>query len=142
MLVFVVGIIGCGAAPVVPPVTGMPVVALAGEHLFFGRAWPTRSGTGGIEVAGTNSDLACTGQFRYRRWPQGGGTLSCSDGSQGDFSLTALSVGAGHGLGESDLGPLSFAFGMAALDAARHLVPPPGQRVVVVEGRIGLIPDL
>ena len=68
----------------------------------------------------------CVGEFRYiSTWTKTGkGTVSCNDGSQGQFNFKGLTNLKGFGYGTSNRGPVTFTYGMTAEEAAQYLQKP------------------
>ena len=54
----------------------------------------------------------------------GKGTVSCKDGSQGQFNFKGLTNLKGYGYGSSTRGPVTFTYGMTAEEAAKYLQKP------------------
>jgi hypothetical protein len=109
--------------------TGAVIAILAGD-LFVGTAVGHLDGAGTLAVhSQKNPALACKGEFTSSAELGGKGQLRCSDGSSATFHFKRLSLRRGHGAGEFSHGPMSFAYGLSAEEAAPYLKLPKGKKL-------------
>jgi hypothetical protein len=105
-----------------------PVIAILAGELFVGEAEGHVSGAGTIAIhAQKRPELKCLGQFTSSAELGGKGELKCSDGATAKFQFKRLSVRRGHGAGITSRGPMSFAYGLTAEEAAPYLKLPKGK---------------
>ena len=101
-----------------------PVAVTIKGDVFVGWAVGDMSGSGTIDIqSAINLENTCVGEFRYTStWSMvGKGTVSCKDGSQGQFNFKGLTNLKGYGYGSSNRGPVTFTYGMTAEEAAKYL---------------------
>ena len=107
--------------------TGAVIAILAGD-LFVGTAEGHLDGAGTLAIhSQKNPALTCKGEFTSSAELGGKGRLRCSDGSVATFHFKRLSLRRGHGAGEFSRGPMSFAYGLSAEEAAPYLKLPKGK---------------
>jgi len=108
-----------------------PVIAIMGGELFVGEAEGHLGGAGTITIHSQRVPaLACAGDFTSSAALGGSGQLHCSDGTVARFWFTRLSIFNGHGSGSFSRGPMSFAYGLTAEQAAPYLTLPDGKKLV------------
>jgi hypothetical protein len=108
-----------------------PVIAIMGGELFVGEAEGHLSGAGTIAIHSQKAPtLACAGDFTSSAALGGSGQLLCTDGAVARFRFTRLSIFNGHGSGSFSRGPMSFAYGLTAEQAAPYLTLPGGKKLV------------
>lgn len=111
--------------------TGAVIAILAGE-LFVGEAEGHLNGAGTIVIhSQKNPALACAGDFISSAALGGSGQFRCTDGTMARFWFKRLSIFNGHGSGSFSRGPMSFAYGLTADEAAPYLTLPDGKRLVL-----------
>jgi hypothetical protein len=111
--------------------TGAVIAILAGE-LFVGEAEGHLSGAGTIVIhSQKNPALACAGDFVSSAALGGSGQFRCTDGTLARFWFKRLSIFNGHGSGSFSRGPMSFAYGLTADEAAPYLTLPSGKKLVL-----------
>jgi hypothetical protein len=109
--------------------TGMVIAIMAGE-LFLGEAEGRLNGSGTLAIHSQKVPaLTCTGRFTSSAERGGAGTLECSDGSAATFRFERLTIRRGHGAGSFTRGPMNFAYGLSAEEAARYLKLPEGKKL-------------
>ena len=104
-----------------------PVAVTIKGDIFVGWAVGDISGSGTIDIqSAVNPENTCIGEFRYTStWSLvGKGTVSCKDGSQGQFNFKGLTSLKGYGYGTSNRGAVTFTYGMTAKEAAKYLQKP------------------
>ncbi len=104
-----------------------PVAVTIRGDIFLGWAVGDFTGSGTIDIQSVvNPSTTCVGEFRYiSTWTKTGkGTVSCNDGSQGQFNFKGLTNLKGFGYGTSNRGPVTFTYGMTAEEAAQYLQKP------------------
>src|SRR4030081_986489 len=105
-----------------------PVIAILAGELFVGEAEGHVSGAGTLAIhAQKRPELKCLGQFTSSAELGGKGELQCSDGTSAKVQFKRLSVKRGHGAGSFSRGPMSFAYGLTAEEAAPYLKLPKGK---------------
>ncbi|MFY9317235.1 MAG: hypothetical protein WAO95_16970 [Burkholderiales bacterium] len=108
-----------------------PVIAILGGELFVGEAEGHLSGAGTIAIHSQKDPaLACAGDFTSSAALGGSGQLRCSDGTTARFWFKRLTLFNGHGSGSFSRGPMSFAYGLTAEQAAPYLTLPDGKKLV------------
>ena len=111
--------------------TGAVIAILAGE-LFVGEAEGHLSGAGSIVIHSQKDPaLACTGDFTSSAALGGSGQFRCTDGTMASFWFKRLTIFNGHGSGSFSRGPMSFAYGLTADEAAPYLTLPDGKKLVL-----------
>jgi len=109
--------------------TGAVIAIMAGE-LFVGSAEGHLDGAGTLAIhSQKNPALTCKGEFTSSAELGGAGQLRCSDGSAATFRFERLSLRRGHGAGKSSRGPMSFAYGLSAEEAAPYLKLPKDKKL-------------
>jgi len=109
--------------------TGAVIAILAGD-LFVGTAEGHLDGAGTLAIhSQKNPALTCKGEFTSSAERGGEGQLRCSDGSAATFHFKRLSLRRGHGEGKYSRGPMSFAYGLSAEEAAPYLKLPEGKKL-------------
>ena len=118
-----------------------PVIAILGGELFVGEAEGHLSGAGTLTIHSQKQPgLACAGDFTSSSALGGGsGQLSCSDGTRATFNFTRLNVFRGHGSGSFSRGPMSFAYGLSAEEAAPYLTLPAGKKLLQTGADLALV---
>jgi hypothetical protein len=107
--------------------TGAVIAILAGD-LFVGTAEGHLDGSGTLAIQSQkNPALACKGEFTSSAELGGKGQLRCSDGGSATFQFKRLGLRRGHGEGKFSRGPMSFAYGLSAEEAAPYLKLPEGK---------------
>ena len=104
-----------------------PVAVTIKGDIFVGWAVGDISGAGTVDIqSAVNPNTTCVGEFRYVSTLSlvGKGTLSCNDGSQGQFNFKGLTSLKGFGYGNSNRGPVTFTYGMTAKEASKYLQKP------------------
>ncbi len=104
-----------------------PVAVTIQGDIFVGWAVGDITGSGTIDIqSAIDPKNTCIGEFRYTStWSLvGKGTVSCKDGSQGQFNFKGLTNLKGYGYGSSTRGPVTFTYGMTAEEAAKYLQKP------------------
>jgi len=124
------------ACPAMPATAGLlsatgAVIAILNGELFVGEAEGHIGGEGTLEIhSRKDPGLTCRGDFTSSAKLGGGaGQLNCSDGSSATFQFKRLSVFRGHGTGSHSRGPMSFAYGLDAAQAAPYLKLPEGKKL-------------
>ena len=115
-----------------------PVAVTIKGDIFVGWAIGDISGSGTVDIqSAVNPENTCVGEFRYTStWTKvGKGTLSCKDGSQGQFNFKGLTNLKGYGYGTSNRGPVTFTYGMTAEEAAKYLQKPFPELDKIIEER-------
>jgi len=115
-----------------------PVAVTIKGDVFVGWAIGDLSGSGTVDIqSAVNPDNTCIGEFRYTStWSLvGKGTLSCKDGSQGQFNFKGLTNLKGYGYGTSNRGPVTFTYGMTAQEASKYLQKPFPELDKIIEER-------
>ena len=130
------GIVCIGLAGVAtPPSAGLltatgPVIAIMAGDLFVGTAEGNLDGAGTLAIhSQKNPALTCSGKFTSSAELGGVGKLRCSDGASATFKFERLSLRRGHGTGRFSRGPMSFAYGLTAEEAAPYLTMPKGKKL-------------
>lgn len=109
--------------------TGAVIAILAGE-LFVGEAEGHLSGAGTLAIhSQKNPRLTCLGQFTSSAELGGQGQMRCSDGTAATFRFQRLNMFRGYGAGSFSRGPMSFAYGLGAEEAAPYLKLPEGKKL-------------
>ena len=104
-----------------------PVAVTIKGDIFVGWAVGDITGSGTIDIqSAIDPENTCIGEFRYTStWSLvGKGTVSCKDGSQGQFNFKGLTNLKGYGYGTSNRGAVTFTYGMTAKEAAEYLQKP------------------
>jgi hypothetical protein len=104
-----------------------PVAVTIKGDRFIGWAVGDFTGSGTIDIQSVvDPSTTCVGEFRYiSTWTKTGkGTVSCNDGSQGQFNFKGLTNLKGFGYGTSNRGPLTFTYGMTAQEGSKYLQKP------------------
>lgn len=106
------------------------VIAILAGDLFVGEAEGHLNGAGTLAIRSQNDPgLTCLGKFTSSAELGGKGELRCSDGSVSTFQFKRLSVRRGYGGGSFSRGPMSFAYGLSAEEAAPYLKLPKGKKL-------------
>ena len=104
------------------------VIAIVNGELFLGEAEGHLDGAGTLAIHSQRKpSLTCAGEFTSSAELGGKGKLRCSDGSSATFQFKRLDLRRGHGAGTFTRGPMTFAYGLAAEDAAPYLALPKGK---------------
>lgn len=134
-----------GLAAVPPASAGLlsatgAVIAILGGELFVGEAEGHLGGAGTLTIRSQkNPSLACAGDFISSAKLGGSGQLSCSDGTRATFRFKRLTVFRGHGSGSFSRGPMSFAYGLSAEEAAPYLTLPEGKKLVQTGTELSIV---
>ena len=119
--------------------TGDVIAVLAGD-LFVGEAKGYLNGSGTFSIhSEANPALICLGRFTSSATLGGSGQLNCNDGVSGTFSFQRLTVFRGYGAGTTSRGKMSFAYGLAAAQAAPYLKLPEGKKLAGSGTRLALV---
>ena len=103
---------------------------LAGE-LFVGEAEGHLGGAGTVSISSQkNPHMLCLGEFTSSAELGGSGQMQCSDGSSATFRFDRLSLFHVHGSGRFSRGPMSFVYGIPAVEAGRYLTLPDGKKLL------------
>ena len=143
-----IGVLAACVAVVVPTsasasglfsATGM-VIAILADELFLGEAEGHLDGSGTLAIHSQKTPgLTCVGQFTSSAELGGKGQLHCSDGSSATFHFQRLTMWNGHGAGSFSRGPMSFAYGLSAEEAAPYLTLPAGKKLVQTGSNLALV---
>ena len=123
--------------------SSVPAVAVVNDMLLTGQAVVFTDRTGTLNLESSEAPkLKCMGHVRYTASKTGVARLNCSDGTDFQASFTAIGETSGYGKSMTARGgPVSYAFGMPAANAAAYLTLPPGKRIVALpEGAARLEP--
>ena len=105
-----------------------PVVATIKGDIFSGWALGRRDGTGTIEMKSIIYDIDCVGEFRYisrsAEASSGVGSITCNNGATADFNFTGIDALSGYGYGASNVGPVTFTFGLKPEQSFKYLQKP------------------
>lgn len=105
-----------------------PVIAIFGEELFQGEAKGNIDGSGTIRILSqTKPEVTCSGQFTSSAKLGGIGNLQCSDNTRATIKFKRLSIKRGYGTGKSSRGPMSFTYGLTAIESEPYLKLPFGK---------------
>ena len=109
---------------------GVLVVAATESTVFVGRAHTL--GTRGTFTMTSldDSDIHCSGTFRYHFSDRGRANYTCSDEQTGQLQIKASGYLSGTGEGNSDLGPVQLVFGYPLKQVNRMLSLPGGSELV------------
>jgi hypothetical protein len=119
-----------------------PVIAIFAGQLFQGEAVGNLDGSGTIKIqSNTKPNITCSGQFTSSAELGGAGSLNCSDSSTATIKFQRLSIFSGYGTGSSGRGPMSFTYGLNAIESAPYLMLPPG-KVLILDGKILALVDM
>ena len=106
------------------------VIAIVNGELFLGEAEGHLDGAGTLAIHSQRKpSLTCAGEFTSSAELGGKGKLRCNDGSSATFQFKRLDMRRGHGAGEFSRGPMTFAYGLKAEEAARYLTLPEGKKL-------------
>jgi len=118
-----------------------PVIAIFAGQLFQGEAVGNLDGSGTIKIqSSTKPGVTCSGQFTSSAELGGAGSLNCSDSSTATIKFQRLSILRGYGTGSSSRGPMSFTYGLSAIESAPYLKLPPG-KALILDGEILALVD-
>ncbi|MDP2241292.1 MAG: ABC transporter substrate-binding protein [Burkholderiales bacterium] len=118
------------AACASPAVAGVfsstgPVIAILAGNLFTGEAEGNLDGAGTISIRSRpKPDVTCYGRFTSSAELGGAGNLQCSDGATATIKFQRLSLRRGHGTGSYSRGPMSFTYGLTAIESEPYLKLP------------------
>src|SRR5688572_19628961 len=119
-----------------------PVIAIVAGELFVGEAKGHLDGAGTLAIHSQKDPaLKCVGQFTSSALLGGSGELQCSDGTGATFSFQRASIFRGHGSGNFLRGPMSFAYGYSAEEAAPYLKLPASKKLRL-DGTVLTLVDL
>jgi hypothetical protein len=119
-----------------------PVIAIFAGKLFQGEAEGNFDGSGTIMIqSNTKPDVTCSGQFTSSAELGGAGNLKCSDSSTSIIKFQRLSMFCGYGTGSSSQGPMSFTYGLSAVESKPYLKLPPG-KALILDGKALLLVDV
>jgi len=117
-----------------------PVIAIVADELFLGEAEGHLNGAGTLAIQSQkNPALSCLGQFTSTAALGGSGQMQCTDGTTATFHFQRLSVFRGQGAGSSSRGPMSFTYGLTAVESGTFLKLPSGKRLAVSENKLRLV---
>ena len=123
------------AGPATPAGAGLlsakgPVIAILAGELFLGEAEGHLGGAGTLAIRSQKRPaVTCTGQFTSSAALGGSGQMQCIDGTTATFRFNRLNVFRGYGVGSFSRGPMSFAYGLTAEEAAPYLNLPAGKKL-------------
>jgi len=123
------------AGPATPAGAGLlsakgPVIAILAGELFLGEAEGHLGGAGTLAIRSQKRPaVTCTGQFTSSAALGGSGQMQCIDGTTATFRFKRLNVFRGYGVGSFSRGPMSFAYGLTAEEAAPYLKLPAGKKL-------------
>ena len=103
------------------------VLAKIKNKTFIGSASGALDGTGIIEMTSLeNKEIKCLGNFKYvsRQLLSGEGTINCNDGSIATFNFKGLNGVSGYGFGTSNLGPVTFTYGLSPDESSQYIKMP------------------
>lgn len=107
-----------------------PVIAIMADDLFLGEAEGHLSGAGTIAIRSQrNPHLTCRGKFTSSAELGGKGQMQCSDGTRGTYHFKRLSLEKGYGAGNYGRSPMSFTYGLTAVESERYLKLPRGKKL-------------
>jgi hypothetical protein len=110
-----------------------PVIAILAGDLFTGEAEGNLDGSGTIRIQSrAKPDVTCRGQFTSSAELGGAGSFQCSDGATATIRFQRLSIMSGHGTGTYSRGPMSFTYGLTAIESERYLKLPAGKALKVI----------
>lgn len=105
-----------------------PVLATIKGDIYTGWALGRRDGTGTIEMKSMIYDISCVGEFRYisrsTEKSSGVGTITCNNGATSEFNFTGIDALSGYGYGASNVGPVTFTFGLKPEQSYKYLQKP------------------
>ena len=105
-----------------------PVIAILAGELFVGEAEGHLNGSGTIRIESrAKSDVTCSGKFTFSRDRGDAGDMQCSDGATATFQFQRLSLVRGYGSGSTSRGPMSFTYGLSAVESLPFLKLPAGK---------------
>ncbi len=108
-----------------------PVIAIFADKLFQGEAEGHLDGSGTIKIqSSTSPSVTCTGQFTSSAELGGAGNLQCSDSSTVTIQFQRLTIFRGYGTGSSSQGPMSFTYGLSAIESKPYLNLPQGKALI------------
>ena len=110
-----------------------PVIAIIAGELFIGEAKGHLDGSGTISIQSrTKSDVNCQGEFTSSAKLGGKGIIQCSDNLTAKIKFQRLSILRGYGTGISSRGPMSFTYGLSAIESKPYLKLPRGKVLELV----------
>jgi hypothetical protein len=119
-----------------------PVIAIIAGELFVGEAEGHLNGAGTLAIHSQKDPaLTCVGQFTSSAKLGGSGEIQCSDGAVATFRFQRVSIFRGHGSGSFPHGPMSFAYGYSAAEAAPYLKLPASKKLRL-DGTVLTLVDL
>jgi len=119
-----------------------PVIAIVAGELFVGEAEGHLSGAGTLAIHSQKDPaLKCVGQFTSSAELGGSGAIQCSDGAIATFRFKRAGIFRGHGSGSFPRGPMSFAYGYSAEEAAPYLKLPESKKLRL-DGAVLTLVDL
>lgn len=105
-----------------------PVIAIFAGKLFLGEAEGNLDGSGTIRIQSSAAPgVTCRGKFTSSAELGGVGSLKCSDSATATIQFQRLSIFRGYGTGSSTQGPMSFTYGLSAIESKPYLKLPPGK---------------
>lgn len=119
-----------------------PVIAIFAGDLFLGEAEGNLDGSGTIRIqSSTKPGFTCRGQFTSSAELGGAGSLLCSDSATATIRFQRLSIFRGYGTGSSSRGPMSFTYGLSAIESKPYLKLPPG-KALGLDGKVLVLVDV
>ena len=119
-----------------------PVIAIFAGELFLGEAEGYLNGSGTISIqSSTKPGLTCRGQFTSSAELGGAGSMRCSDSATATIKFQRLSIFRGYGTGSSSRGPMSFTYGLSAIESEPYLTLPPG-KALRLDGKVLVLVDV
>lgn len=119
-----------------------PVIAIFAGELFQGEAVGKLNGSGTISIqSSTKPDVTCSGQFTSSAKLGGAGSMRCSDSATATIQFQRLSILRGYGTGNSSRGPMSFTYGLSAIESEPYLKLPPG-KALRLDGKVLVLVDI
>jgi hypothetical protein len=105
-----------------------PVIAIFADELFLGEAEGHLDGSGTIRIqSSTKPGVTCRGEFTSSAKLGGAGSLRCSDSATATIKFKRLSIFRGYGTGSTSRGPMSFTYGLSAIESKPYLKLPAGK---------------
>jgi hypothetical protein len=131
VLAAAIGLAGSPAPAAAGPLSATrPVIAIIAGELFVGVAEGHLDGAGTLAIHSQKDPaLKCVGQFTSSAALGGSGAIQCSDGAVATFRFQRVSIFRGHGSGSFPHGPMSFAYGYSAAEAAPYLKLPASKKL-------------
>jgi len=111
-----------------------PVIAIVAGELFTGEAKGHLDGSGTISIQSrTKPDDTCHGEFTSSEKLGGKGNIRCGENVTTKIKFKRLGSMRGYGSGTSSRGPMSFTYGLSAIESKPYLKLPRG-KILVLDG--------